>query len=161
MSAPIQGLATTDRSEAWRTVLRESAREVFSMMVGVTLEDAEPSESTPGGNIMSMIGLAGAICGILTVRSGSAPASQFAALMLGLDAKEAALHGTDAIGEICNMVAGTFKAKLGLEDKCMLSVPTVITGDDYSTHSMMTENRIEVLMSFQNQPLWFTLDVRN
>ena len=43
----------------------------------------------------------------------------------------------DALGEICNMVAGNFKNKVsGLGNGCMLSVPTVITGRDYHCHSL-------------------------
>jgi len=35
----------------------------------------------------------------------------------------------DAVGEVCNMVAGNFKNKIsGISDGCKLSVPTVITG---------------------------------
>ena len=36
------------------------------------------------------------------------------------------------LGELRNMIAGNFKLKVtSLADHCMLSVPTVITGDDY------------------------------
>ena len=37
----------------------------------------------------------------------------------------------DAVGEVCNMVAGNFKNKIsGISDGCKLSVPTVITGSN-------------------------------
>jgi len=40
-------------------------------------------------------------------------------------------------------------------------VPTVITGDNYATHSLIVGNRIEVQLLFQNQPMWITLETRS
>jgi chemotaxis protein CheX len=81
--------------------------------------------------------------------------------MLGVAESEAAGQAIDAIGEICNMVAGNFKAKIaGLEDKCMLSVPTVISGDSYDLHSLASGERIELALLFQTQPLWFSLEIQ-
>ena len=40
----------------------------------------------------------------------------------------------DALGEICKVVAGYFKAKIGLGEACGLSVPTIIAGRDYKFH---------------------------
>jgi CheY-specific phosphatase CheX len=82
--------------------------------------------------------------------------------MLGVQDDEAASHQCDAVGEICNMVAGSFKAKIpGIEDKCMLSVPTVIIGEDYELHSLTVGERIDVPLLLQGEPIWFTLEVRN
>jgi hypothetical protein len=41
----------------------------------------------------------------------------------------------NAIAKICNMVAGQFKSKIGLETHCVLAVPTIITGNAYELHS--------------------------
>ena len=82
--------------------------------------------------------------------------------MLGVAEDEAAGQATDAVGEICNMVAGSFKAKIAsLEDKCMLSVPTVISGDSYEFHSLASGERIELPLMFHGEPLWFSLEVQN
>jgi chemotaxis protein CheX len=68
----------------------------------------------------------------------------------------------DAIGEICNMIAGNFKNKLtGLSDRCLLSVPTVITGGDYSFHSLADSGALEVTMLFENQPIQVSLEVHS
>ena len=65
----------------------------------------------------------------------------------------------DAVGEICNMVAGNFKNKIsGMGDGCMLSVPTVITGGDYSVHSMVNEN-IHVTLLFEGEPVVLSLEI--
>jgi CheY-specific phosphatase CheX len=68
----------------------------------------------------------------------------------------------DAIGEICNMVAGNFKNKLtGLSDKYMLSVPTVITGGDYTVHSLADAGTMEIVMTFENSPVLIALEVHS
>lgn len=158
MSSPQQAFAGDNPLEAWRPLLLDATREVFSVMVGVELTVPEQSAGEGGAGITGMVGLAGGLCGVLTVRSNEALAAETASRMLGLSPEEAALQGSDAIGEICNMIAGSFKAKIGLEDKCMLSVPTVITGDDYSTHSLVAGNRLEVQLLFQDQPISITLE---
>ncbi len=57
--------------------------------------------------------------------------------MLGAETDKNSQEVRDAFGEICNMVAGNFKNKIsGLGEGCMLSVPTVVTGNDYSLHSL-------------------------
>ena len=59
-----------------------------------------------------------------------------ASKMLGVDLDKVGAEMSDALGEVCNMVAGNFKNKIaGLAEGCMLSPPTVITGNDYSLHS--------------------------
>jgi chemotaxis protein CheX len=150
------------RLDGWRVVLTAAAKEVFLMMVGAEL--SIPQEANPAvlSEVAGMVGLAGELCGVLTVRCGRASAGKIACQMLGVAESEAAAQATDAVGEICNMVAGSFKAKIaGLEDKCMLSVPTVISGDSFELHSLASGERIELALMFQGEPLWFSLDVQS
>ena len=163
MSAPIT--ARTDNNPApfdqYRVVLGESVKEVFQMMVGVevSVPDSDPNNAT---DVTGMVGLVGELCGVLSVRCGRDTASKIASHMLGVPVTEADAHRTDSIGEICNMVAGNFKAKInGLEDKCMLSVPTVIIGQDYQLHSLAVGDRIELPFVFEGEPLWIGLEVRS
>ena len=84
-----------------------------------------------------------------------------ASRMLGVDAEKAGQEMWDAVGEICNMVAGNFKNKIsGMGDGCMLSVPTVITGGDYSVHSMVNEN-LRTVFLFEGEPVILTLEVHS
>ena len=54
-----------------------------------------------------------------------------ASKMLEVEEDKTGSELADAMGEICNMVAGNFKNKIaGLSAGCMLSVPTVITGSE-------------------------------
>jgi len=67
----------------------------------------------------------------------------------------------DAVGEICNMVAGNFKNKIsGLGDGCMLSVPTVISGADYNLRTLI-DGEIRIVFLFEGEPVVFSLEVHN
>ena len=69
-------------------------------------------------------------------------------------------HVADAIAEICNMVAGNFKAKIpALGDNCMLSVPTVIRGDDYEMVSIADGEHIAICLGYDVSPIWICLEV--
>jgi len=163
MSAPKQAISGDNSSpfEHWRAVLIEAVKEVFSMMVGAQLNIPEGDVPSKVADVTGMVGLAGEMCGVLSVRCSKNAAMRIASQMLGVSPAEAASHQSDAVGEISNMVAGNFKAKIdGLQDKCMLSVPTVITGEDYQLHSLAAGDRIELLFIFEGEPLWATLEVR-
>jgi chemotaxis protein CheX len=147
--------------EEWRTTLYEAASEVFELMVGEPISLQEDS-TTEVGNTTAMVGLAGAICGILSIRCSVSSAAGIASKMLGLPAQstESIEQQLDALGEICNMVAGNFKARIeGLREQCMLSVPTVITGQDYSLHSLASDDRLEVAILFQGETIILRLEL--
>jgi chemotaxis protein CheX len=106
-----------------------------------------------------MVGMAGQLRGILTVRCSSKSAARMAARMLGIDAEKVGPEMWDAVGEICNMVAGNFKNKIaGLGDGCMLSVPTVITGAEYNLHSMVNDE-MRIVFLFEGEKIVLYLDV--
>jgi CheY-specific phosphatase CheX len=66
----------------------------------------------------------------------------------------------DAIAEVCNMVAGNFKSKItNLGEHCLLSVPTVIRGDDYEMVTVPEGDQIMVGLSYDTVPIWFVLAV--
>jgi chemotaxis protein CheX len=82
--------------------------------------------------------------------------------MLGGAAGPEPAAWADAMGEIANMVAGNFKSKVTeLTDGCVLSVPTIVTGEDYEVHKMGGSERIEVCMDYEGQPMWITMDIGN
>jgi len=148
--------------EGWPLVLRDSVKEVFSLMVGTEIivpDQADPAVVT---EVTGMVGLAGELCGVLSLRCGKGCASKIASRMLDVPITEAASNMADAIGEICNMVAGNFKAKLhGMQDKCMLSVPTIITGGDYQLFSVAVGDRIELPFLFDGEAVWIALEIRS
>jgi len=144
----------------WRAILGEAAAEVFSIMVGVQVSPVDDPQLPGPANVTGTVGIAGAISAILSLRCSSRAATQIASQMMGVPTEEASSHQCDAIGEICNIVAGQFKAKVGLEDKCMLSVPTVITGGDYRLHSVAGSERLELALLYEAEPVRIALEIR-
>jgi chemotaxis protein CheX len=139
----------------WKHVLEAAAVEVFQMMVGAQLTPIENPEGVPAGQQTAMVGMAGALCGMTTVRCTTVSAGKFASLMLGGD--DPGMIG-DAMGELCNMVAGNFKSKIAnLADHCVLSVPTVISGDDYTMHSSEPSGGVTLAFQFEGAVVWVSL----
>lgn len=160
MSASSFALSAMTR-EGWLPTLQLAMREVFELMLASPLEVVSEPVSDAALDITSMVGLAGQLCGVVTLRCSSRSAARMAARMLGIEADQTGPEMWDAVGEVCNMVAGNFKNKIsGLGDGCMLSVPTVIAGADYSFHTMVND-QIRTAMSFEGEPLLLTLEIHN
>lgn len=145
--------------ECWVSTLELAMREVFELMLASPLETAPQAPEEDNLDITAMVGLAGQLCGIITLRCSTRSAARMASRMLGVDPDKAGPEMWDAVGEICNMVAGNFKNKIsGLGDGCMLSVPTVITGGNYNIHSMVNEN-VQTWLLFDGEPLILSLEI--
>jgi chemotaxis protein CheX len=113
-------------------------------------------------DITAMVGLAGQLCAVMSIRCRQQSADLMASKMLGLEPEKVGPELCDAFGEICNMVAGNFKNKIaGLSDGCLLSVPTVITGNDYSLHPVSDSAALEVRRLFENTPIVISLQVHS
>jgi len=109
-----------------------------------------------------MVGLAGQLCGVLSVCCDEKSAKLMTSKMLGVNLEEVGDDVADALGEICNMIAGNFKNKVtGLGDGCMLSPPTVITGSDYDLHSLADNPALEVRLLFEDMPMAITLQIHS
>jgi chemotaxis protein CheX len=142
----------------WKGILECAAMEVFSMMAGVTLTAFLEEPTEPHGDRTAMVGLAGALCGMITIRCSSETAGKLAGQMLGEDAASNPSVTGDAMGELCNMVAGNFKSKISnLADRCMLSVPTVIWGEDYVVQTIAPNQGFQVALSLEGAPIWFSV----
>jgi chemotaxis protein CheX len=135
MKSASELLAANGTHETWIPLLEMAAREVFELMLGSQLTVPAASEET-APEITSMVGLAGKLCGVLSVCCDRKAAALMTSQMLGVQLTKVGVEMSDALGEVCNMVAGNFKNKIaGLAEGCMLSPPTVITGSDYHLHS--------------------------
>ena len=150
--------ATVPFDPNWKTIMECAALEVFEMMANVRLTlNPSPTELPTGGQT-AMVGMAGALCGMTTIRCTRALAVKLAALMLGQEAISNPASARDALGELCNMVAGNFKAKIaGLADACMLSVPTVIAGEDYSMDTAEPAEGVTIALVYEGENIWVTL----
>ncbi len=58
--------------------------------------------------------------------------------------------------------AALLKNKLaGTDERCLLSVPTVISGEEYSFHSMAEGRSIETALLFEGAPIAVCLQLQN
>ena len=147
--------------EGWNARLEMAVREVFELMLGCHLT-AGKAPSGEAMDVTAMIGLAGQLCGVMSIQCGAKSSAIMASKMLGMDPEQIGPEMCDAFGEICNMVAGNFKYKIaGQSNGCMLSVPTVITGSDYRLHSLTDAPALELRMQFENAPLVVSLQIHN
>jgi chemotaxis protein CheX len=147
--------------ESWTPLLELATREVFEIMLGCKLEKPEALLAVPL-EFTAMVGLAGELRGVLTLRCTSKSAAVMASKMLGLEPDAVGEQMWDATGEIANMIAGNFKNKLtGMGDRCVLSVPTVITGSDYNCHSLTDSGALDVSFVFENAPIHVGLEIHS
>ncbi|MGB8010163.1 MAG: chemotaxis protein CheX [Terriglobales bacterium] len=147
--------------ENFLPILERATQEVFEIMLGCQVKLAEPSEHTLRGGFTAIVGLAGALCGVVTVCCAPKTASQIALGMLG-DAANSDGQAVDALGEICNMIAGNFKNKLaGTDERCMLSVPSVISGGEYKFHSLVDGSSMDAVVLFEDAPVAVRLQLKS
>ncbi len=141
------------------TVLELATREVFELMVGTKLE-SRTQETSEELDITAMIGLAGSLCGVLSIRCSSEAGRMIAAKMLGATVVETPSM-RDAVAEIVNMVAGNFKSKLSGKSQCMLSIPTVITGADYQLCSLDAAQIVQLFVVFDKYPVNVVMELHS
>ena len=145
---------------SWTTLLENSAREVFEIMLGTEISVMPSDSGRPSGTVMAIVGLAGQLSGVFSMNFTVEGAQRAAKKMLAVDELKSGREMNDAVGEICNMVAGNFKAKVStLADGCLLSVPTVITGNDFECHPLTDGESFQLALKFESQPLWVILEL--
>lgn len=159
----------TPRS-AWWAALRDATQDVFSTMVGISVATPngkddivvvpEPANSSVLAYVTGMIGIAGAVRAVFSLRCSEDTATKIAAQMLGITIEQALKQKSDAIGEMCNMIAGHFKHQIGYGDNCTLTVPTVVVGGNYTIHCLEAGERLEFPVMYEGETVLVTLDIR-
>jgi len=156
-----KAFANSSYPESFLPILERATQEVFEIMLGCQVMSANSSECQPAGGFTAIVGLAGALCGVVTVCCSGKIAGQIARAMLG-DTADSAGQAADALGEMCNMIAGNFKNKLaGTDERCMLSVPSVISGGAYRFHSLADGNCMETTVLFEDAPVTIRLQLQS
>lgn len=144
--------------------LDETVIEVFGVQFGIDVDVCPTSTKTEKktnrhNEQTALIGFAGALSGLCEIRL-SIPAS--------IAITEAMLPGTpvtaesellcDAVGELCNLLAGGWKNRLPeLGALCSLSVPTVIGGEEYQIHRPANVVVAQRMYAFGDHRLVLTL----
>ena len=147
--------------DLWSAVLQETIVEVFSTMVGAAVTTAPSDVPLATAQLTGIVGIAGAIHANFILQCGHAASTKLSSQMLGIltDDPDSRKASADALGEICNIVAGYFKAKAGMGDTCMLSVPTIIVGQNYKFHSARMFQKLELAVSYEGEELLATLEI--
>jgi chemotaxis protein CheX len=82
--------------------------------------------------------------------------------MLGMPLEKVGPDMSDAVGEVCNMIAGNFKNKIaGMAEGCIPSPPTVVTGNDYALHVQTCSPVLEVRLLFESMPMVGSLLIKS
>jgi len=155
------GEATHLKEEDMARHVIDATKEVFSTMVMMDLEESYPLEDSVTHfhcSISGMVGLAGSYTGILAVHCPQSFAMKITSNMLGMDVDEMGEDVNDALGEIANMLGGYVKmvlSKGGMDIN--LSIPTIISGEEYSINSMAESDCVVVPFTFDDQKFLVSL----
>lgn len=142
--------------------LMHDVKEIFGTMVG--LEDLLhlPVQIDPVTNftdcISSLIGIAGTYNGLVSLHMPGKLALTATSSMLGMEVNELNDDVNDAMGEIANMIAGSFKQHLttsGLD--IHISTPSVVHGKEYVI--ALGSNPQQIAVRFATDDDWFMVAV--
>jgi len=128
--------------------LDRDVREIFSTMVGVEISSSHTSgtDTIFKDCVTAMVGFAGSYNGMISINTPQKLATTFTAQMLGMDVTECDDDVHDALGEIANMIAGSFKHRFVADGhEPQLSTPSVISGEQY----VMTVGSLTDTLSLQ------------
>ncbi|MDA8431022.1 MAG: chemotaxis protein CheX [Geobacteraceae bacterium] len=144
-----------------KQVLKD-VQEVFTTMVGVEDLLSLPLQVDPKTHfsncITAMVGFAGLYNGLLSLHVPQKLALVFTSSMLGMKVSEINDDVSDALGEIANMIAGSFKHHLSKDGhEVRLSTPSVVSGKEYMISSGALANTLTLL--FDSNDEWFMISV--
>ena len=141
-----------------------AAKEVFSTMVMMDLEDQYPLKEPVtqlNCSITGMVGLAGIYSGILSIHCPQHLALRITSNMLGMEVEEVGEDMEDALGEIANMLGGHVKqilSKGGFD--LNLSIPTVISGEHYTINCMADKDCVIIPFTWNGDSMLVGLTLR-
>ncbi|MDO8834673.1 MAG: chemotaxis protein CheX [Vicinamibacterales bacterium] len=128
------------------TLLIESTREVFEMMVQRELTFGVPIEGEalrPKSNVVGTVSFAGSESGVVVFYCTLDAANEIAGALLGMPAADVNGEMPDAIGEMSNMIAGAFRTKMSdAGHPWVISIPTVTVGSDFYTKYVSDVRRV-------------------
>ena len=142
--------------------LAGDVREVFSTMVEMEdllhlpmlIETVTQFENC----VTAMVGLAGTYNGLVSIHAPLRQALDITAGMLGQEVTAFNEDVRDALGEIANMIAGSFKQHLSKGGADIrLSTPSVITGKEYTVAARNPDETLS--LHFATDESWFVVSV--
>jgi chemotaxis protein CheX len=139
-NAMIEESAIRSIENVFHTMLHEEIR--YAQRV----DDSEVSHGTEASEVMGCVGFAGEINGLVYLRFSKSFALHATTKVLGLAEQDVIDAGpeviSDAVGELANMAAGGFKNVFcDLGHPCMLTLPTVVSGDHLAVTTVKDASR--------------------
>jgi chemotaxis protein CheX len=136
--------------------------EVFTTMVDIEDVLHVPHVLDPVNHfndcITAMVGLAGAYNGMVSLHTPHSLALSFTSRMLGMEVTEVNEDVNDALGEIANMLAGSFKQHLTRAgNDVRLSTPSVVNGKEYVISVGNPQDTLTLLFDVNSE--WFILSI--
>lgn len=119
--------AWQDKQPEWIARLDSAVSEVFEMMLARDCSPADRAEAS-APCISARILFSGVIDGECVLFASESVARVTAEALLGIPSEPGDPMAGDAIGELCNMIAGGWKSKLGSDEAgCAISPPRIAT----------------------------------
>lgn len=121
--------AGQSKQSEWIARLDSAVSEVFEMMLARNCSPAEIAHAI-APCISARILFSGVIDGECVLFASESVARVTAEALLGTPSQPGDPMAGDAIGELCNMIAGGWKSKLGSDEAgCAISPPSITTHD--------------------------------
>jgi chemotaxis protein CheX len=139
------------------SLLVVATEEVFETMVFKPLTagvQVDGHASRPKSEVVATVAFAGHRRGLVSFHSSLTTANDIAGAMLGIPAESVNGEMPDAMGEIANMIAGSFRTKLAaVEPASAIAVPTVTIGSDFCTRYGAHVKRVLFPFEMGDQPV--------
>lgn len=136
--------------------------EIFDGMLGLQTVAGEiekmPIESN-GAGTSTIISFMGEISGAFVLRCAKPVAAAIAGEMLGMEVDEDSEDMKDSIGELLNMIVGSAKSHYSSNNAFSMSVPTTVTGADYTFYIKADPSDTMSRIPFTVGPHQLTVDV--
>lgn len=139
-----------------------TVKEIFDMMFGldICVIDLPPdsNRATELDERTAIVGFSGSLRGSCQLRLSRDAAQSIASAMLGETTTAVSDESlNDALGELCNMLAGGWKNGIAdLASACALSSPTIVSGFDYKIHMVKPSSRLSRTYRFGSHMLHLT-----
>jgi len=138
--------------------LDATVEEVFALMLGCACSPVPGVALNDRESLMAVVGFGGLLSGACFLRCGAGTAMTMAGRMMSATFTELDATVQDAIGELCNMLAGGWKSRIPeLSSHCGLSVPAIITGSDYQMRVHPLQFQLSQSYRFDNLPFEVTI----
>jgi chemotaxis protein CheX len=148
------------RHEAMIPLVLDATSEVFATMVFVELERGTPivGSAQPVATVVGTVNFLGSVSGTVSFYSSDAAAREIVGAMLGIEPAEAGAEVADTVGEITNMIAGTFRGKLTQAgETLMITPPSVTVGTDFRAQHFNVAARVLCPFRMRGQDLFVEL----